>query len=212
MAAGDGRGIRARRAVATVSEVSVVPGENDAEVRLPGRVRLHLIRAGIPSDDPIVPLIEGMVEIAEETRHHAASFAGELARMDERLAGEKKRMRDAVDECDAATRKLQATYGTMEIRVNNLIAQTVASMAGQVAEQMRDQMIIVERRHNRVVLWKRAGLLSAMVAVIFGVGFGAARYADRPAVRLLDQCLAHPLQDAQTGGLLCSMDMLRSRG
>lgn len=172
--------------------------------------------AGIEPDDPLGIWIDslraGLQLFADLAIESEARVFTTLGGLKEAALEDTRKMKAAVAECDATTRKLQATYGTMETRVNNLIAQTVASMAGQVAEQMRDQMVIVERRHNRVVLWKRAGFLTAIVAVIFGVGFGASRYVDRPAVRLLDQCLAHPLEDTQTGSLLCSMDMLRGGG
>jgi hypothetical protein len=172
--------------------------------------------AGIEPDDPLGIWIDslraGLQLFADLSVESEARVFTALGGLKEAALEDTRRMKAAVAECDAATRKLQATYGTMETRVNNLIAQTIASMAGQVADQMRDQMVIVERRHNRVVLWKRAGFLAVIVVAIFGGGFGAARYVDQPAVRLLNQCLAHPLEDSQTGSLLCSMDTLRTGG
>ena len=86
------------------------------------------------------------------------------------------------------------------------------SLADQVAEQMRDRMVIVERRHNRAALWRRAGVLAAVVVAIFIVGFATAEYSDRNATSFLDRCMAHPFVNTQTGGLVCEVGAPRPAG
>ena len=103
-------------------------------------------------------------------------------------------------------------FGTMEVRSHNLVTQTIHRMADRVAEQMRDRMVIVERRHNRIALWRRAGVLAATVVGIFLVGFAAAEYSDRDATDLMDRCMAHPFVNAQTGGLVCEVGSPRPGG
>jgi hypothetical protein len=188
-----------------------VPSPTDGD-DIAAAVRARLSAAGIPSDDPIVPIIAGLAEMVETTGRHASVFSGALSRLDAAIKAERTAMKAATEHCVATTQKLEATYGTMEIRSHNLMTQTIHTMAGQVADRMREQMVIVERRHNRVALWRRAGLLTAVVILIFGLGFGAARYADQEGVALLDRCLAHPLMDSQTGGLLCALEAAQSGG
>jgi hypothetical protein len=172
--------------------------------------------AGIEADEPLGVWI-GTLKFALE-HSIQVSLGGEervlavVAELREVAREDRRRMKAAVELCEAATQKLEATYGTMEIRSHNMMTQTIHSMAGQVADRMREQMVIVERRHNRVALWRRIGLLTAVVVLIFGLGFGAARYADQAGVGLLDRCLAHPLLDSQTGELLCALEAARSGG
>jgi hypothetical protein len=172
--------------------------------------------AGIEPGEPLAVWI-GTLKVALEYSIQV-SLGGEtrvlsaLRELREVAREDRLRMKAAVELCEAATQKLEATYGTMEIRSHNLMTQTIHSMAGQVADRMREQMVIVERRHNRVALWRRAGLLTAVVILIFGVGFGVARYADQAGVALLDRCLTNPLVDSQTGGLLCALGAAQSGG
>jgi len=144
------------------------------------------------------------VVLAGEARIQAAIAALESAAREDRL-----RMRQATDRCTAETLKLERTFGTMEVRAHNLVTQTIHSMADQVAAKMRDRMVIVERQHNRIAVWRRAGVLAMAVVTIFGVGFAVARYNDSNAVDLLARCLAHPFVDTQTGGLVCEVGSAR---
>ena len=122
------------------------------------------------------------------------------------------RMKQATERCTVETLKLERMFGTMEVRSHNLVTQTIHSMADRVAEQMRDRMVIVERRHNRIALWRRAGVLTAAVAAIFLVGFVAAEYSDRGAITLMDRCMAHPFVNSDTGGLVCDVGSPRPGG
>ena len=172
--------------------------------------------AGVEPDEPLGTWI-GTLKVALESS--ATVTLGGEARIQAALAGlenasreDRLRLKQATERCAAETLKLERTFGTMEVRSHHLVTQTIHSMADQVAERMRDRMVIVERRHNRVALWRRAGVLTAAIVVIFGVGFATARYSDRDAVSLLDRCLAHPFVNTQTGGLVCEVGAAHSGG
>ena len=175
-------------------------------------VQARLAAVGIPSDDPIVPIVAGLAEMVETTRLYGKAINGSLDRLQQAAAAERAAMKAATEHCRSVTQKLESTFGTMEVRAHNLVTQTIHSMADRVAEQMRDRMVIVERRYNRIALWRRAGVLTAAVTAIFLVGFVAAEYSDRDATNLMDRCLAHPLVNAQTGGLVCDVGSPRSGG
>lgn len=172
--------------------------------------------AGVERDEPLGTWIETLktalelsasVALGGEARIQVALASLESAGREDRL-----RMKQATERCTAETLKLERTLGTIEIRAHNMVTQTIHSMADQVAEKMQDRMVIVERRHNRVALWRRAGVLTVVVVAIFAVGFAAAEYNDRNAISLLDRCMAHPFVNTQTGGLVCEIGVPRPGG
>jgi hypothetical protein len=165
--------------------------------------------AGVEDGDPLAACItclkaamecSAAITLEGEARVHAAVAAFEGAAREDRL-----RMRQATQHCNAETMKLDKMFGTMEIRSHNMVTTVVETMANQVADKMRDRMVIVERQYNRRALWRRAGVLLAAVLAIFSVGCGVMRYADRHAVRLWDQCFEHPYSDRETGAQWCNV-------
>jgi hypothetical protein len=160
-----------------------------------------LARAGVREDDPIRPVFSGLIDLFERIRQEAEEVKGTRQAAEAGIALMKK----ATERCTAETQKLEAAFGTMNLRAQHLVTETIHSLANQVAEQMRDRMVIVERRHNRVALWRRAGLVTGVVVAIFVVGFAAAEYNDSNATSFLDRCMAHPFVNTQTGGLVCEV-------
>lgn len=167
-----------------------------------------LTKAGVRDDDPIRPVFTGLIILFERVRREAEVVKGMRQAAEASIA----LMKRATERCNAETLKLERTFGTLEIRSHHFVTQTVQSMADQVAEKMRDQMVIVERRHNRIVLWRRAGFLTAVVVAIFIAGFAAARYGDSDTLSMMNRCLAHPFVDTGTGGLVCEVGAPRPSG
>jgi hypothetical protein len=170
-------------------------------VSVVAEIESALERVGIREDDPIRPVFAGLIDLFERVRREAVEVKGTRQAAEAGIALMKK----ATERCTAETLKLERMFGTMEVRSHNLVTQTITSMADRVAEQMRDRMVIVERRHNRIALWRRAGVLAATVVGIFLVGFAAAEYSDHDATDLMDRCMAHPFVNTQTGGLVCEV-------
>ena len=172
--------------------------------------------AGVEDEDALAAWI-ATLKVALEcsasvTLEGEARIRGFVAALESATREDRLRMKQATERCTVETLKLERMFGTMEVRSHNLVTQTIHSMADRVAEQMRDRMVIVERRHNRVALWRRAGVLTAAVTAIFLVGFVAAEYSDRDATSLMDRCMAHPFVNAQTGGLVCDVGSPRPGG
>lgn len=186
-------------------EAANIPAEVDL---VTAEIESALARVGIREDDPIRPVFAGLIDLFERVRREAAEVKGTRQAAEAGITLMKK----ATERCTAETLKLERMYGTMEIRSHNLVTQTIHSMADKVAEQMRDRMVIVERHHNRIALWRRAGVLTAAVTAIFLVGYVAAEYSDRDAITLMDRCMAHPFVNADTGGLVCDVGSPRSGG
>lgn len=168
-------------------------------------VLARLSEAGVQSDDPIVPIVVGLAELGDATRGHAVAFTEAVAAFEGAAREDRLRMRQAAERCNAETLKLEKVFGTMEIRAHNMVTQVIETMADQVADKMRDRMVIVEREYNRHALWRRAGVLLAAVLVIFGVGCGVMRYADRHAVGLWNHCIENAYTDPKTGGQWCNV-------
>jgi hypothetical protein len=172
--------------------------------------------AGVEEDDALAAWIATLKAALEcsatITLEGEARIRGFLAALEIVTREDRLRMKQATERCTVETLKLERMFGTMEVRSHNLVTQTIHSMADRVAEQMRDRMVIVERRHNRIVLWRRAGVLTAAVAAIFLVGFVAAEYSDRGAITLMDRCMAHPFVNSDTGGLVCDVGSPRPGG
>jgi hypothetical protein len=160
-----------------------------------------LARAGVGEDDPIRPVFAGLIELFERVREEAKVVKETRQASEAGIALMKK----ATERCNAETMKLNKMFGTMEIRSHNMVTTVVETMANQVADKMRDRMVIVERQYNRRALWRRAAVLLAAVLAIFSVGCGAMRYADRHAVRLWDKCFEHPYSDRVTGAQWCDV-------
>jgi len=172
--------------------------------------------AGVEEDDALAAWIATLKAALEcsatITLEGEGRIRGFLAALEIVTREDRLRMKQATERCTVETLKLERMFGTMEVRSHNLVTQTIHSMADQVAERMRDRMVIVERRHNRIALWRRAGVLTAAVAVIFLVGFVAAEYSDRGAITLMDRCMAHPFVNSDTGGLVCDVGSPRPGG
>lgn len=208
--------------VAATGEVAAPPNGSPAPEAL-AELRAALDRldraaraAGIEDEDALAAWIATLKAALEcsatITLEGEARIRGFLAALEIVTREDRLRMKQATERCTVETLKLERMFGTMEIRSHNLVTQTIHSMADRVAEQMRDRMVIVERRHNRIALWRRAGVLTATVAAIFLVGFVAAEYSDRDATSLMDRCMAHPFVNAQTGGLVCEVGSPRPGG
>jgi hypothetical protein len=127
---------------------------------------------------------------------HVAAFA-EAAKED-RVA-----MKKATDHCIAETLRLEATYDTMQIRADHLMTQTIESMADRFADKMRERTVIVEKRHNRWVLWRTGALIAGVLLSVLGGGVAWRAYLDRAATEMLERCATTVMQDRTTGQFYC---------
>lgn len=179
------------------------PASETAGADLTAIIRARFAEAGVQADDPIVPLLAGLAEMAEATRHSATLFSDGLTRLHEVAMAEKSAMKAATEQCRATTLKLEATFGTLQARADNLMTQAIASMADRVADKASERMVIVERRHNRIVLWRAGAAIAAVLLAMTVLGWVARARLDRPATAMLAACSATVVQDKASGEFYC---------
>ncbi len=171
------------------------------------RAALAAREAGIEPDDALgiwaeslrtaSRLLVACVIRSEASMRAAVAQAADAAQED------RKRMNAATEHCRTATLKLEATFGTLQARADNLMTQAISSMADRVADKAGDHMVIVERSHNLRVLWRSSGLAALLLVAMAGVGWWLHGYSDRDADALLAACRTGAVQDRTSGEYYC---------
>jgi hypothetical protein len=96
------------------------------------------------------------VSLESEARIHATLEHCESVVREDRL-----RMKQATERCTAETQKLEAAFGTLGLRAQHLVTETISNPANQVAEQMHDRMgsssagTTGSRYGNVLVCWRQ---------------------------------------------------------
>jgi hypothetical protein len=196
-----------------MSDVQPAPrraNDDDEAAKLHAEIREELEKAGIHADDPIRPVFEALINIFDRIRHLAENAVARMDGMWEIVNAEIALMKKAMAASEAQTRKLEGMAAVMDVRAHAVLTQTINQMAGEVAERMRDRMVIVERRHNRWVLLRTGALLAAVLLATLGGGYAWCAHADRNATALMERCLTHPFQDPRTGQLFCQLQAPQS--
>jgi hypothetical protein len=165
-------------------------------------------RAGIEPDMPLAVWVRSLQVVMQ---HNAELAAWQAENIEDTIAGllkvaraENERLNAAITASEAQTRKIEAAVGSIDVRAHELLTRTIERMAAEVAEKMRERMVIVQERHNRIVLWRTGVLIACVLLMMLGGGYGWRAYADRGATALLEHCLTAPVQDRNSGQLYCT--------
>lgn len=185
--------------------------DHDDAGRLIAKVRAEMQKAGIQDDDPIMPLFHGLIDLFERMRQAARAIIERLDGTNAIVEADITRLKIALAASDAQRLKVEATVGAIDIRTHDLLTRTIERMAFDVADKMRERMVIVEERHNRFVLWRTGALIAVILLATLGGGYAWRAYADRAATALLDRCLTSPFQDQNTGQLYCQFEAAQAR-
>jgi hypothetical protein len=177
--------------------------DHDGTARLRAEIGEELDKAGIGEDDPIRPLFVSLVDLFDRTRRCSENVVGRLDGVRAIADAEVALMKTTLAASEAQIRKVDGIIASVDVRAHELLTRTIDRMAGDVAERMRDRMVIVERRHNRWVLWRTGALIAVVLLGVLGGGYAWCAYADRNASALMERCLARPFQDPKTGQLFC---------
>jgi len=160
--------------------------------------------------EPDGPLGSWMMSLQLAMRCNAAIAEQSERRMKNRIDGlvdgakeERAAMKAATQHCEAQTLRLIAAGETLRRRADNQMAQTIESMADQVAHRMRERMVIVEERHNRFVLWRTGVLIAVVLLTAAGGGFGFRAYVDRRATTMLERCMTSAVLDPTSNLFYC---------
>jgi hypothetical protein len=177
--------------------------DHDEAARLIAEIRAEMEKAGIRDDDPIMPLLLGLIDLFERMRRLSQSVVGRLDGASAMVEAEIARMRAAIAASEAQTKKIEASVSSIDVRAHNLLTQTIDRMAAEVAGKMRERMVIVEERYNRFVLWRTGAFIAVVLLATLGGGYAWRAYSDRDATALLERCTTSPFQDPSTGQFYC---------
>ena len=165
---------------------------------------------GVEPDEPLGILLGSLRGAMEQTTRIARDGEARLLQAIEAFRGaaseDRARMKKATEQCEAETRKLQATFGAMEAMTHSVVMQTISTMTDKLAISMRNRMVIVERWHNLSVLLRWGLVLAIVVVGSMGVGYVGRMYQDENARAVLAHCLSSLFADQQTGKLYCQFN------
>ncbi len=174
--------------------------------RKAAELRAYLDGLGLPDNDPVVPLVRGLVELYED---YAALLLSSINNFKLGADADRARLNAAIAASEAQCRKVEATLGGIDIRAHDLLTRVIEGMASEVAEKLRERMVIVEHRHNRRVLWRTGALIAAVLLSTLGGGYVWRAYDDSAATDLMERCVTHPVMYQHTGQLYCQFEALK---
>ena len=139
-------------------------------------------KAGIQNDDPIMPLFQGLIDLFERMRQAAKAIIERLDGTNAIVEADITRLKIALAASDAQRLKVEATVGAIDIRTHDLLTRTIERMAFDVADKMRERMVIVEERHNRFGPWRTGALIAVVLLATLGADTpgGPTRIGQRP--------------------------------
>ena len=120
------------------------------------------------------------------------------------------RLREARLAAEAELKKASTALRTLEIQKVTLTSEMVQVIAPGLREELKQAVVIKERRRNRHVEWGRALATGALVLGLVGGGYVLGTWDDSTMVAAVAQCELHPLLDAK-GVRYCLLDKLLAR-
>ena len=147
----------------------------------------------------------GMADISERSSQRVvATIAATQKVVDAEIAQLHEANRRAAQAINEAT----AARSRAEVEAEKLTLKTIQDLAPKILEEIRDAVVIRERRYNRKVEWRRAGLVAVAVLGMFLGGYSWRGWQDGGnASEALVRCLRQPYQ-APNGDRYCSFSTL----
>ena len=98
---------------------------------------------------------------------------------------------------------------TLEIKKKTLTTEMVQVIAPGLREELKQAIVIRERRWNRNVEWGRYAAVAAVALGVFLGGYGWRTWQDAKTMAAVEQCDLHPISDAK-GTHYCFLEPLLS--
>lgn len=121
------------------------------------------------------------------------------------------KLREARLAAEAALKQAQTSLRTLEIQKVTLTSEMVKVIAPGLRDELRQAVVIKERRRNRNVEWGRAAAAGTVVLGLVTGGYVLGTWDDRAMTAAVEQCELHPLQDTKTGQRYCPLEALLAR-
>ena len=164
--------------------------------------------------DPSVPLgiwvtalRHALVHLADTSEKQSQGVAATITGAQRVIDSEVAKLRLANEVATRAMNEATAARSRAEVEAEKLTLKTISGLAPKILEEIRDAVVIRERRYNRKVEWRRASLVAIAVLGLLLGGYSWRAWQDGDASEALVRCLKQPFQ-APNGDQYCSFSTL----
>jgi len=172
-------------------------------------------REGIRPSGPLGVWVQAarctLVMLADIVIRQGEAVTGTVADARALAEAEVAKLREARLAAEAELKKATTALRTLEIQKVTLTSEMVQVIAPGLREELRQAVVIKERRHNRHVEWGRAVAAGAVAVGLLIGGYVLGTWDDSGVNAAVEQCELHPLQDIKTGARYCLLDELLKR-
>jgi hypothetical protein len=169
-------------------------------------------RTGLTPDEPlgiwVISLRRILTDLADLSEVEARGVSAVVEGTRKLVDAEISQLRAANEGAVRAMNEANAARSRAKIEAEKLTLKTIADLAPKILEEIRDAVVIRERRYNRTIEVRRACLVGAAVLGLFLGGYSwRARQDGNDASAALVRCLKQPLQ-APDGERYCAFSAL----
>ena len=200
--------------------------ENDGSKLNPIRVAAEELRAaaedmeeaawreGIRPSGPLGVWVQAarctLVKLADIIEHQSDAVTDTVANAKVLAEAEVAKLREARLAAEIALKQAETSLRTLEIKKATLTSEMVQVIAPGLRDELKQAVVIKERRHNRNVEWGRALATGALVLGLVAGGYALGVWDDSGVNAAVSRCELHPVPDGQ-GGRYCRLDELLAR-
>ena len=123
------------------------------------------------------------------------------------LDGEIAKGRSAGDAAALAMAEAQANLTRARVEAEKLTLKTIEELTPKILEEIRDAVVIREKRYNRRAEWRRHGLTALAVICLALGGYSWRAWQDHVATSALSRC-AEQQFEAADGKTYCALSAL----
>ena len=169
-------------------------------------------REGIDPTGPlgiwVSALRRALVDLADISEKQSQGVAAAIVATKDLVDAEIQQLREANKRAVQAMNEAKTALSRAKVEAETVTLKTIQDLAPKILKEIRDAVVIRERRYNRKVEWRRASLIGVAV-----LGLGLGGYSWRAwqdggsASDALARCLQQPFQ-APNGDRYCSFSTL----
>ena len=169
-------------------------------------------RTGLTPDEPlgiwVISLRRTLTNLADLSEGGAQGVTTVVEGTRKLVDAEITQLREANKRAVHAMNEATAALSRAEIEAEKLTLKTIRDLAPQILKEIREAVVVRERRYNRKVEWRRASLVAVAVLGLFLGGYSWRAWQNgNEASDALVRCLQQPFS-APNGDRYCSFSTL----
>lgn len=169
-------------------------------------------REGIDPAGPlgiwVSALRRSLVNLADISEKQSQGVAATIAATQKLVDSEIQQLREANKRAMHAMNEATAALSRAKVEAETVTLKTIQDLAPKILKEIRDAVVIRERRYNRKVEWRRASLVAVAVLGLFLGGYSWRAWQDGDSAGdALVRCLKQPFA-APNGDRYCSFSTL----